>query len=96
MNLRLNCCVLDQVDPVERKHIADQAAADRQADPAFAHWAAGYGVIHHDPLTQVRVRAMVDDLIAQGRVPDAATAWGRLAAADRITSAGMWLVAHMT
>src|SRR3546814_2972342 len=28
--------------------------------------------------------------------PDAGTAWQRLAAADRVTSAGMWLVAHMT
>src|SRR3546814_18317426 len=39
---------------------------------------------------------MVDELVTLGRTPDAGTAWQRLAAADRVTSAGMWLVAHMT
>lgn len=39
---------------------------------------------------------MVDELVARSRTPDAATAWRQLAAADRLTSAGMWLVAHMT
>ncbi|ODT95067.1 MAG: xylulose 5-phosphate 3-epimerase [Rhodanobacter sp. SCN 67-45] len=76
--------------------MSELAAAHRQTDPAFAHWAAGYGVIRHDPLTQIRVHQMVDELAARGRTPDAATAWQRFAAADRIASAGMWLVAHMT
>lgn len=96
MNLHPSCCTADQLDLAERQSIGDRAAAHRQADPAFAHWAAGYGVIRHDPLTQVRVREMVDELVVLGRVPDAATAWQRLTAADRIASAGMWLVAHMT
>ena len=96
MNLHLNCCTADQLSAAERQRILELADAHRQADPAFAHWAAGYGVIRHDPLTQLRVRQMVHELVALGRTPDAGTAWQRLAAADRITSAGMWLVAHMT
>ena len=96
MNLHLNCCTADQLSAAERQRILELADAHRQADPAFAHWAAGYGVIRHDPLTQLRVRQMVNELVALGRVSDADTAWKRLAAADRVTSAGMWLVAHMT
>jgi len=96
MNLHLNCCTADQLSAAERQRILELADAHRQVDPAFAHWAAGYGVIRHDPLTQLRVRQMVDELVALGRTPDAGTAWQRLAAADRVTSAGMWLVAHMT
>lgn len=94
--LHPNCCTADQLDPVERERIAGRAAIHRQADPAFAHWAAGYGQIRHDPLTQVRIRMMVDELLTQGRIPDASTAWRRFSAADRLASAGMWLVAHMT
>ncbi|MCW5581918.1 MAG: xylulose 5-phosphate 3-epimerase, partial [Luteimonas sp.] len=96
MNPHLNCCTAAQLSAAERQRILELADAHRQADPAFAHWAAGYGVIRHDPLTQLRVRQMVDELVALGRTPDADTAWQRLAAADRVTSAGMWLVAHMT
>lgn len=96
MNLHLNCCTADQLSAAERQRILELADAHRQTDPAFAHWAAGYGVIRHDPLTQLRVRQMVDELVTLGRTPDAGTAWQRLAAADRVTSAGMWLVAHMT
>jgi len=95
MNLHLNCCTANQLSAAEHQRISEQAAAHRQADPVFAHWAAGYGVIRHDPLTQIRVHQMVGEL-APGCTPDAATAWQRFAAADRIASAGMWLVAHMT
>lgn len=96
MNLHSNCCTADHLDPSERRRIEDRAAIHRQSDLAFAQWAAGYGVIRHDPLTQLRVREMVDELVARGRVPDAPNAWQRLAAADRVANAGMWLVAHMT
>src|SRR3546814_17181771 len=95
MNLHLNCCTADQLSAAERQRILELADAHRQADPQFAHWAAGYGVIRHDPLTQLRVRQMVDELVTLGRPPDAGTAWQRLAAAARVPSAGMWLVAHM-
>lgn len=96
MNLPRNCCTADELDPTARQQIVDLAASQRLTDPAFAHWAAGYGVVRHDPLTQVRVREMMDELVASGRIPDARTGWKRLAAADRVASAGMWLVAHMT
>ena len=96
MKLHPTCCTAEQLTPVERQRVEQLAAAHRQTDPHFAHWAAGYGVIQHDPLTQVRVRTMVGELVALGRVPDAETAWRRLAAGDRLASAGMWLVVHMT
>src|SRR3546814_13244820 len=96
MNLHLNCCTADQLSAAERQRILELADAYRQADPAFAHWAAGYGVIRHDPLTQLRVRQMVDELVSLGRPPDAGPAWQRLASAHRATRAGMRLVAHTT
>lgn len=96
MNLDSPCCTAGQLDDVRRHRVEELAAAYRQADREFAHWAAGYGVIQHDPLTQLRVREMVAELVALGRLQDANAAWKRLAAADRLTNAGMWLVAHMT
>jgi phosphoketolase len=96
MNLHPACCTVHQLDPIEREHVERLAADYRQADPAFAHWAAGYGLIQHDPLTQLRVRDMVDALVGQGRLATRADGWARLTAADRLASAGMWLVAHMT
>ncbi|HUF93881.1 MAG TPA: hypothetical protein VMR23_16015, partial [Candidatus Limnocylindria bacterium] len=53
-----------------------------------AAWAAGYGAIRHTSLTQRRVRAMADSL--------ASPVWEVLHAADRVASAGMWLVVHET
>ncbi len=80
----------------ESERIAALAKLHRDGDREFAAWAAGYGVITHDPLTQIRVRSMVEELIAAGVVADAPAAYEKLRAADRIASAGMWLVAHMT
>lgn len=85
-----------ELDPSTRGRIEAAAAGYRAADPAFAHWAAGYGVVIHDPLTQARIHALAKTLVEDGSVPDAATAYRRLAAADRLASAAMWLVAHMT
>lgn len=62
---------------------------------AFATWAAGYGIIRHDPETVSRIQALVGRLQASGRGP-ADRLYALLAAADRLTSAGMWMVAHMT
>ena len=92
----LPCSGSEDLPPVARAETAARAAALREADAAFAAWARGYGVIAHDPLTQLRVHAMVQALVAEGALPDAATGWRRLQAADRIASAGMWLVVHMT
>lgn len=75
----------------------DQRAARLcESDADFAHWATGHGVIAHAPLTRLRAHAMVAALVARGRLPDAATGYARLEAADRVANAGMWLVAHMT
>jgi phosphoketolase len=89
-------CSTHVLDAAECRRVELLAEAYRGGDPDFARWAAGYGVIKHAALTQVRVREMVDELVALARVPDARTAYRRLAAADRIASAGMWLVVHMT
>jgi phosphoketolase len=96
MNPHNACCTVQQLDPPERARIERLAAEHRKADPALADWAAGYGVIRHDPLTQVRVHDMVEALVADGRLVTRSDAWARFAAADRLASAGMWLVVHMT
>lgn len=58
---------------------------------AFAIWQNGYGPIKHSAETVERIAA----LAASGRVaPD--TLYRLLVAADRLTSAAMWTVVHMT
>lgn len=96
MNPSLTCCTTTELSPDERERINRLAANHRMDDVAFAQWTSGHGVIVHDPLTQVRVHGMVAELVDAGTLPDAATGYRRLHAADRIASAGMWLVAHMT
>jgi len=92
----LACGVSSELDPPVRRQIEAAAAGCRAQDPAFAQWAAGYGVIVHDPLTQTRIHALVKTLVAEGLVPDTTTAYRRLVAADRVASAALWLVVHMT
>lgn len=63
-------------------------------DPDFSAWAAGYGVIQHDPVT---VQRIADLLETHASEPARRREWlARLAAADRLACMGMWLVAHMT
>lgn len=80
----------------ERYRVVADALSWRQSDPLFARWAQGYGVIQHDDQAQVRVRRMVTDFLGRnpGRTPD--ELWELFYAADRLTSAAMWLVVHMT
>ena len=75
---------------------ASHASLYRQSDPAFAHWAQGYGVIRHAVRTQVRVHEMAELLVTQGRATAASDVYRALAAADRLASAAMWLTVHMT
>jgi len=63
---------------------------------AFATWAAGYGVIRHEERTRARVCDMAERLVHRGLAPNADAVFRILAAADRLASAGMWLVVHMT
>jgi phosphoketolase len=59
-------------------------------------WRAGYGVIQHTPETVERVEALLERCVEAGMLPDRATGAALLAAADRIASQSLWLVAHMT
>lgn len=76
--------------------IREHAELYRQNHPAMARWAAGYGVIQHTPLTQVRVHAMAELLAARRTQGDGIPVYDLLYAADRVASAGMWLVVHET
>ncbi|HLU77990.1 MAG TPA: xylulose 5-phosphate 3-epimerase, partial [Burkholderiaceae bacterium] len=64
--------------------------------PSYGRWAEGYGVITHQARTNERVLALAERLVEQGRVPDAGFVFDVLAAADRLASAAMWVVVHMT
>lgn len=64
--------------------------------PSYGRWAEGYGVITHQARTHDRVMALAARLVEEGRVPDARFVFDVLAAADRLASAAMWLVVHMT
>ncbi|HEY9102203.1 xylulose 5-phosphate 3-epimerase [Chitinimonas sp.] len=64
--------------------------------PAFTEWAKGYGVIQHDAHTQLRIHRLLDHLQREHGTARMETVLAALIAADRLCSAGMWLVAHMT
>ncbi|MBN2317387.1 MAG: hypothetical protein JXM79_25915 [Sedimentisphaerales bacterium] len=83
-----------KVDKLQR--IKQRAALYRQQNPNFAKWAAGYGVIRHSDLTQCRMYKMADHLFLQGLAKDQDDVLNYLHAADRMASAGLWLVTHMT
>lgn len=80
----------------KRHHVEARARDFRTHDADFAQWAAGYGVIEHEPATQCRVHALADELVATGRYGSRTDVFALFRAADMISSAGMWLVAHMT
>lgn len=80
-----------------RSHLlTHRARLHREADAAFAQWAAGYGVIQHSPQTQLRIFELAQLLVAQGRAASPADVYRLLRAADRVASAAMWLTVHMT
>jgi len=83
-----------KADKLQR--IKQRAALYRRQNPNFAKWAAGYGVIRHNDLTQVRVYKMADHLSLQGLVKYKDQVLNYMHAADRVASAALWLVAHMT
>jgi phosphoketolase len=56
-------------------------------------WARGYGVVRHTPGTRSLVRRLADPVAKTG---DGVPFWDLLAAADRLTSAAMWLTVHDT
>jgi phosphoketolase len=62
----------------------------------FDQWARGYGVVVHAPETCARIEALAQRLLASEKVRSADEVYAILAAADRLTSATMWAVVHMT
>ena len=82
---------------IEDSHRIQQRAAQyRQRYPQFANWAKGRGVIEHTDLTQVRVFDLCQELVCAGRYDSLDDALIIFEAADTLTNAAMWLVAHMT
>jgi phosphoketolase len=59
-------------------------------------WQAGYGVVRHRDETVVQLTALLQQLVADGRLRDLDSGWRLLHAADRLASMGMWLVVHMS
>ena len=62
-------------------HLAEQAASCRNADPAFAGWARGYGAIEHTNATQVRVYELAEGLVNAGRAQSPGWVFEKLSAA---------------
>ena len=75
-------------------HAEQEAERLRAADPDFSAWAEGCGVIVHQPLTQVRVAELLEQLEQQGQPRK--DLLGALQAADKLANAAMWLVVHAT
>jgi len=76
-------------NPVDMaEYLAGNAAAQK--------WACGYGAIQHTDETQARVIAMASVLQREGNRGDGVELFELLHAADRVASAGMWLVVHQT
>lgn len=71
-------------------------SAEEKSASMKESWAQGWGVIQHSSDTKERIFALTERLVTEGRAADGAFVSETLAAADRLTSAGMWLVAHMT
>lgn len=74
------------------------AEMDHHAElqPEFAAWRAGYGVVEHTPETQAAVFRLAHQLVQAGLQEDLASVYRLLQAVDRLNSAGLWLVVHMT
>ena len=78
--------------PIKQVPTPDATAAS----PVFQCWQQGYGIIRHSETTARQVQALAQKLVAAGQQPDADSVYRKLIALDRLTSAGLWLVVHMT
>lgn len=65
------------------------------AEDRYRRWVEGYGVIQHTAQTCSRIKDMIGRLSHANQLDTGAIA-ERLAAADRLASAAMWLVVHMS
>lgn len=84
------------IDQQNDHRVVQRATLYRETYPAFACWAEGYGVIQHSDDTQVRIFDLCQQLVCEGRFQQIDEVLDILMAADRLTSAAMWLVVHMT
>ncbi len=75
-----------------------QTTLDQHAEqcPAFARWRAGHGVLQHTPTTQAAVYRLAHQLQQSHQQPSLESTYDMFSALDRLTSAGLWLVVHMT
>jgi phosphoketolase len=64
--------------------------------PSAKRWADGYGAIRHSAETLARVLTMAEELGRTSVRGDGVDLFELLHAADRVASAGMWLVVHQT
>jgi phosphoketolase len=87
---------MSQTESAKAVQMQERVALYRQQHTAANRWAAGYGPIQHTLETQDRVFTMAEWLAAQGVQGDGVPLFEVLYAADRIASAGMWLVVHQT
>lgn len=59
-------------------------------------WEHGYGVIHHSGQTRERISVLAKKLVTSGAAVSEDVVYETLSAADRLASAAMWVVVHMT
>jgi phosphoketolase len=85
-----------RTDTIERLRKEERVSLYRDRHPEADRWARGYGVIRHSLETQARVLAMADVLAARGLVAGVEQLYDLFHAADRVASAGMWIVVHET
>ena len=67
-----------------------------EIQPEFGSWRTGYGPFEHALETQAAVFRLAHQLVQAKMQPDLASVYRLLQAIDRIGSAGLWLVVHMT
>ena len=84
------------IDQQNDHRTQQRAKLYRDTYPSFGRWAEGYGVIQHRDETQVRVFDLCQQLLCTGRFKQIDEVLEILSAADRLASAAMWLVVHMT
>ncbi|MBA3067928.1 MAG: xylulose 5-phosphate 3-epimerase [Hyphomonas sp.] len=63
---------------------------------ALETWAKGYGVIRHSEQTRDRIATLAKSLVETGAASTEDLVYEVLLAADRLASAAMWIVVHMT
>lgn len=67
-----------------------------QGQDTWDAWRRGYGLMAHRPETAERMRELVAGLVASGKLAHESQVYTWLRAADRLCSAAMWVVVHMS